>query len=145
MEGERGIARHDVQVRENTTGWQVFDELERCDPVDLTDWDRQLLALGELRNEVNNGGFHQYFFNTAGERAEVAVEAAIRTKQTELAILVERAIAVLGTPYPIGRSERQDRLSALNATSLAKLDGLDDEYLALEQRCDLDAAMDSLT
>jgi|HubBroStandDraft_4_1064222.scaffolds.fasta_scaffold92213_4 hypothetical protein len=47
--------------------WAAFEHVSHADPTRLTQADRQLLALGGLRDEVNNGGFHQYFFNSAGD------------------------------------------------------------------------------
>ena len=56
--------------------WVAFERVSRVDRTRLTQADKRLLALGELRDEVNNGGFHQYFFNSAGDLVADAVEAA---------------------------------------------------------------------
>src|SRR5436305_14505300 len=39
----------------------------------LTDTERRLLAAYWVEAEVNNGGFDQYFFNSAGDNAEAAL------------------------------------------------------------------------
>ena len=101
-----------------------------------------LVALAEVRSEVNNGGFDQYFFNSAGDRALVAVGAARQAGVEDLAELLEAAIALLGPgTFLTDRSLRQQQLAGLPERAL---EPLDDRYLTLESSQDLDSAMDAL-
>ena len=65
----------------------------------------------ELEMEINNGGFDQYFFNSAGDRVYPTVEAleAIGAKHT--ANIVRRAIAKFPQGVvPENREARQEVL-----------------------------------
>ena len=105
----------------------------------LTTLQRQLVALGELRTEVNNGGFHQYFFNSAGNTARESIAAAKDVALTPLVDLLEQALALLGGRYTQERSERQDLLEELDNED--SFEPLDRECCRLEGALDLDAFM----
>jgi hypothetical protein len=56
---------------------------------------QQMLCFAyEFVKEVNNGGFHQYFFNSAGNNAHQAVEAIQSIGASESASLLQLAISV---------------------------------------------------
>jgi hypothetical protein len=125
-------------------GWNAYESLVGRDWDTLTDDERALVAVGTLREEVNNGGFDQYFFNSAGDLAPWAVDTLVSLDLSPLERLLRRAMAVLGTdPYPLGRAQRQDRLEELGQTDEA-FEDLDEEYYDLESRLDLDASMSTL-
>jgi hypothetical protein len=127
-----------------TDPWSAWEAIAAADPVALSDAQRALFAIGWLRTEVNNGGFDQLFFNDAGDVVPEALAAARSAGATELAALIERAIAVLGTAYPTDRSRRQDALLTLTQADEARPAALDGEYFALEGSTDLDALMRDL-
>lgn len=124
--------------------WAAWQGISLADPASLSDADRRLLAFGWLRTEINNGGFHQLFFNSTGDLVPDAIEAARDVGTGDLAELVERAITPLGLTYPRDRFARQETLEALGDDLFDYLDPLDEEYYALEVSSDLDAAMRSL-
>jgi Domain of unknown function (DUF4375) len=123
-------------------GWTTYGELIERDWETLNDAQRALVAVGELRTEVNNGGFDQYFFNSSGDHAPVARDAANAARAASLAELIDRALAVLGPNYTTNRDDRQTAL--LDLDDDAAFDALDDEYYEVEAAKDLDALMDSL-
>ncbi len=41
---------------EDRPGWLAFERVAQREPSTWLDWERQLIALGGLRGEVNNGG-----------------------------------------------------------------------------------------
>jgi Domain of unknown function (DUF4375) len=45
--------------------WELYERLARSEVASLSPAQRRFVAVGSLRTEVNNGGFHQYFFNSA--------------------------------------------------------------------------------
>ncbi len=121
--------------------WVAFERIADRDPSTWTDWERQLIALGGLRGEVNNGGLDQYFFNSAGDQCLDAVAAAEAAGEAELAGVLRRALGLLDLEDPTNRSARQDALEALDDDAL---DALTDEYYRLEDSRDLDEAMRTL-
>jgi len=118
--------------------WAEYERLTGKDQARLTSSDRRLLALGGLRTEVNNGGFHQYFFNSAGDLVTDALDAAQGADAVGLASLIRRALATLNVPDPSDRLARQAALSRLRPEQFADID---DTYGALESSADLDSVM----
>jgi len=118
--------------------WAEYERLAGTDQARLTLADRRLLALGSLRDEVNNGGFHQYFFNSAGDLVTDALDAAQVADADELASLIRRALSMLNVPDPTDRLARQDALSKLEPEQFA---GIDDSYYVVEASADLDSVM----
>jgi hypothetical protein len=71
---------------------------------------RVFTAIWELESEVNNGGFHQYFFNHSGESAVGVLSAleaigAHRTRQ-----IVAEAMARLPGGKPLANTDERRRL-----------------------------------
>jgi uncharacterized protein DUF4375 len=64
--------------------------------------------VGELEAEVNNGGFDQFFFNSAGDNASKTIEALEVIGAQKTAAIVRRACAKFpsGMP-PADRNARQ--------------------------------------
>src|SRR5258708_37646214 len=76
-EGWGWLSFHETGCRMSEVDlWAAFERVSHVDRTRLTQADKRLLALGGLRAEVNNGGFDQYFFNSAGDLVADAVEAA---------------------------------------------------------------------
>ena len=121
--------------------WAAFERVSHVDRTRLTQADKRLLALGGLRAEVNNGGFDQYFFNSAGDLVADAVEAAEAVGVTELASLIRRGLDLLNVQDPADRAARQDALNNLDPEEFADID---DDYHALEASADLDSVMRAL-
>ena len=74
---------------------------------------QEVAALIEaLEGEVNNGGFHQYFYNSAGDHAMETIQALETIGALAMAGIVKRAADKFpgGTP-PKDRFIRQDLLS----------------------------------
>lgn len=118
--------------------WAEFERLAQLDPAHLTHAQRRLLALGQLRADVNNGGFDQYFCNSAGDLVLDALDAAEASGITELVLLIRRALDLLRVQDPADREARQDALDDLCPEQFADID---DAYYALEASADLDSAM----
>src|SRR5215472_4022596 len=95
--------------------WAVYQRLTAKDQGRLTPAERRLLALGGLRAEVNNGGFHQYFFNSAGDLVTDALDAAQVADADDLISLIRRALSMLNVPDP-ERSASTSRCSEQSRT-----------------------------
>lgn len=118
--------------------WESYERLVAADQKTLALPERLLVALGSLRTELNNGGFDQYFFNSSGDLVLTALEAARAGEADDLADLLGRALEVLNCEDPSARERRQESLETLEDDAF---EGLDEEYLALENSTDLDAVM----
>lgn len=125
-----------------SNGWDLYEELIERDWDTLTQAQQALIAIGELRDEVNNGGFEQYFLNSGGNHARVALETCESLGETELSALLRRAIDVLGEENY--SSDWDQRRTALQDVDEDAFDAIDEEYFALESSRDLDQVMDSL-
>jgi hypothetical protein len=122
--------------------WAVFERLVVQEPVSWQDWEKRLVAFGGLRRELNNGGFDQYSFNSAGDQAFDAVAAAEAAGESDVAGLVRRAVRALDVEDLEDRAARQNALDSLDDEDA--FTALDEEFHALEASRDLDSAMRSL-
>jgi hypothetical protein len=81
------------------------------------------LTLFQLDAEVRNGGFSQYYFNSSGELAAYAVEAAKAVGASKLAGIIQKANALFGKEGPeTDRGKRMEQLSKINLSALEELD-----------------------
>ncbi len=72
------------------------------------------ILVREIEAEVNNGGFNQFFFNSAGDRAR-ATAGALRTIGAErMASIVASANSSFPDGPPADRSVRQNLLEAID-------------------------------
>lgn len=102
---------------------------------------RGLLAICDLRQEVNSGGFDGYFSAWGGDSAPDALGALPPILGQEWADLLDAAMRLLGETYPSGADEREDLIGELELDD--ELDALDTRYYALESRTDADATLSS--
>jgi hypothetical protein len=102
--------------------WRVeFDALSGPESVFRAVW--------ELEAEVNNGGFHQYFFNSSGKFARFALGALRAVGATQTAGILEQAINVIGADVQWSNdAARRERLVALPDEAAEELDGLDHAF-----------------
>ena len=86
-------------------------------------------AIWTLEGEVNNGGFHQYFLNSAGETANFGPHALRRIGAKSTAEIAERALRVVSPePLPEDQVVRQAILEALDDETIDELESLDAEF-----------------
>lgn len=101
----------------------------------LTDTERRLLAAYWLEAEVNNGGFDQYFFNSAGDNAETALAGLRDMGAAGAAGLLERAMAVFpGGKPPADRFKRQEVMQQIESQSKPVWSKCDDEFYKRTER-----------
>lgn len=113
-----------------TCGWESLDN-----PHDVTELVENQLSMDEvvglidaLEGEVNNGGFHQYFYNSAGDRTAETIQALEIIGAFAMADIVKRAAQKF--PYgmpPKNRFERQDVLLGA-CPNAAEFRALDEEF-----------------
>jgi len=110
----------DILLLENTTafaieiGMWVSKREESVGFGQLSTTEQTVLCLDGLEREVNNGGFDQFFFNSAGDHALETPAALRRIGAPQMAALVEQANAAFGKKGPSPeRYVRQEQMEAL--------------------------------
>jgi hypothetical protein len=100
----------------------------------LSPEERAVLAVWWLEAEVNNGGFDQWFFNSAGDRAAFTVEALRWIGALTTADITARAIAVFAAPPSTDRETRSIQMTEWGGSQRAVLEALDREFYAYPDR-----------
>jgi hypothetical protein len=98
----------------------------------MTDSEKVFLRVWNLEAEVNNGGFAQYFENSAGDYAVGTPDALRSVGAPEMAALAERAMEPFGpSGPPPDRDARSRAMQALPASARELWDQLDDQFYRL--------------
>jgi len=89
--------------------------------------------IDELESEINNGGFDQFFFNSAGDHTEDMIRALVKIGAVHTADIVSRAASIFpsGMP-PKDRDTRQELLEEISPNS-DSFEDFDEEFLAYEE------------
>lgn len=102
------------QKEENKTAFIIEINDRLCDKSDygenlsaLTEEERVFFIVNELEQEVNNGGFSQYLYNSSGDHAHRAVECLQIVGAVQMGEICRTALAAYGEPIPQDREERQ--------------------------------------
>ena len=69
----------------------------------LNEYERTFFATQILEQEVNNGGFSQFFYNSSGEIANEVVEAFTKIGALKTSKICKRAVSVFNGVVPIDR------------------------------------------
>ena len=88
------------------------------------------ILVKELEDQVNNGGFHQFFFNSSGDRTAETISALDAIGAHAVAGLLKHAAGMFPGGFP--PKDRQARIQILR-TYFPKTDefrDLDDEFFA---------------
>lgn len=108
---------------------RVFERMDEVGFENLTEAERTVASVRMLIDEVNNGGFWQYFFNSSGDYVGAALEGliAIGARETEKALL--KATNLFGGQGPSeNRDSRIGQLEELSKKTQARLRALDDAF-----------------
>jgi len=95
----------------------------------LNEHERVFYITQTLEQEVNNGGFSQFFFNSGGDLSNELVAAFTAIGAFTTAGICKNALAVLGAHVPTDRYERQELLDCLDCDdALSEYDDAFYEY-----------------
>lgn len=98
----------------------------------LSEAEQTVYCIDGLEREVNNGGFAQFFLNSAGDQSRETVAALRRVGAEHTARLVERAMAPFGpegpSPNPDERAAQLERIGDGAAALWYELDDAFFEY-----------------
>jgi hypothetical protein len=109
----------------------IAEGLQAMEEADWTPAQRTFALVWELESEVNNGGFHQYFFNSSGRHGPDAAAVLEQIGAANCAELARRATDLVGPdfPWPDIRLRRQALRTAPGQLE-ADLDALDTAFYA---------------
>lgn len=114
--------------------WRISQKADARGDNSLTDTERRLLAAAQVDGEVKNGGFNQYFFNSSGDNADVALAGLNDIGAIGAAGLLERAMAVFpGRKWPKAVSARRDLMEQIASQSKSVWDKCDHEFYMLKE------------
>jgi Domain of unknown function (DUF4375) len=103
----------------------------RIDYGALSPPERVFRAVWELEAEINNGGLHQYFWNSSGSLVPDAADALRTIGATTMSEIVEQAVAAVGHDIVWSDdSVRRATLAALTPEVVAMLNELTQTLLA---------------
>ena len=71
-----------------------------------------------LEQEVNNGGFSQFFYNSSGDFANELTDAFTAIGALKTVAICEKALSPFKGPVPTDRTERQAMLDRMRADKL---------------------------
>jgi Domain of unknown function (DUF4375) len=98
----------------------------------LSNPERVFLCVWNLEAEVNNGGFSQFFDNSAGDYAAETPGALRTIGAAGMADLVERAMAAFGAAGPpADREKRSEAIEALPESEKERWEELDAAFINL--------------
>ena len=106
----REMNRRLIRLSESSTS-----RFWRLDYNDLSSPERVFLVIWELESEVNNGGFHQYFYNSGGALAPHVVGALKTIDAPATADIVQRALNAVVNAIT-SWSDDARRQSGMNST-----------------------------
>ncbi len=103
----------------------------------LSSEEKVFLYIWNLEGEVNNGGFAQFYVNSAGDNA-IDTPAALREiGATQAAAIADAANAVFGpSGPPSDRDERNEVLARLGASATDTLNALDAKFYEYPDKLD---------
>ena len=122
------------------SAWDVYGELSTREFEALSSSQRNLVSVLDLRQEVNSGGFENYFRAWGGNTAPVALGALPGLISQEWAELLSEAMSLFGAAYPSDPDERGDFIDANDLYDA--LSDLDSRYYELEGTVEADAILD---
>ena len=103
----------------------IFEKLNEksdygSDPSNLNDKEKVFMSMALLAQEVNNGGFDQYFLNLGGKYNDILVSSAEAIKAYDIAEICKKALAVYAE-----HAEQEGIIEELNEYDKAFYDSKD--------------------
>lgn len=119
--------------------WEFYTAKSETDRSSLTESERGILAILDLRQEVASGGFDSYFRYWGGDTAAEALTALPIFLDEDWASVLREAMNTLGSPYPNDSVTRERLLDESAAEDW--LSTLDERIYELEVAADTDARL----
>lgn len=107
----------------------ILSKIAREEGYELNASEAAIVHICMLEADVNNGGFDQYFFNSAGDNGAEAFSGLELIGAKKMAGIVQRAMSVFGDEGPAPEREaRQEQMDRWGDAEAAILDALDNEF-----------------
>lgn len=124
-----------VEVETDDLVIDVFERIcEKCEYGEnikkLNEHERVIYITQTLEQEINNGGFSQYFFNSSGNLANESVDAFTKIGALKTAEICKKALDLFGGNVPADPEARQELLEELDCDD--EFDKLDDAFYDYE-------------
>lgn len=138
MEPE-AIHRVWARLRVKNTGYNV-----------QTPEERDFATVEEFDTELSDNGFEEIYWRSYGNKLPEVLEVLERVGASDTKALLDEAMEMLGTPYPVDQKDRQRAWKAKASKRVKKnkwelkLDELRVDYLNLEESC-VDVAAQRVT
>ncbi|AUC17135.1 hypothetical protein BTO06_15800 [Tenacibaculum sp. SZ-18] len=95
----------------------------------LNESQKVLLIVENLEREINNGGFHQFYWNSSGEYANETIDALIKIGANETAEIVKKANSEFKNEIvPKDRAERHNELELIEEKAKENWNKCDSEF-----------------
>lgn len=103
----------------------------------LTEAQKNFYYIQELEDEVNNGGFDQYFYNSSGDNAHETLLALKTIRANNCLKLMENAVSEFPDhTVPKERVRRQEILSKIEKEAQKVWDNLDNKFYTYPDNLD---------
>ena len=114
----------------------VCEKCEYGDAIEkLNEHERVFFVTQTLEQELNNGGFSQFFYNSGGDFSNELVDAFTKIGALKTAEICKKALAVFNGKVPVDRDKREELLDSLDCDDM--LSECDDAFYDYED--DLEA------
>lgn len=118
---EDDLADEDYEV--DTFVEDTFDTIARkCADGDRMDalnaHERTLYVTQTLEQEINNGGFSQYFYNSSGDFANELIDAFTAIGAHKTVAICKKALSAFRGAVPTARAQRQAALERMHSDKL---------------------------
>jgi len=131
FENIRSIISHEMDSFMGDMCDLVCEKCEYGDAIDkLNEHERVFFVTQILEQEVNNGGFSQFFYNSSGDYSNELVDAFTKIGALKTAEICKKAVTVFNGKVPADRDERAELLDSLNCDDI--LSECDDAFYNYE-------------
>lgn len=94
-------------------GFQLMEKIEKYGIENLTNEEKWFYAVYELDNEVNNGGYLQYFDNSSGDLAYLIIDALQTIGSKKVLESTKSALDIYGKMPSKDREERMNEITTI--------------------------------
>ncbi len=141
---KRKTTKHQLnvaQILEEKTGQEAIIEIDNLlspifyeKPESLSDEETVIVLVEEYEREINNGGFNQFFYNSAGNDYYEIIDALKKIGSVIfLDILESSSKPFPGSKVPVARNERQRMLEEMGDNAEKIWKGLEEKFYKYEE------------
>lgn len=108
---------------------RTFNRMDEVGFDNLTHSEKVFASIQMLINEVNNGGFDQYFFNSSGDYVAQALDGLKEIGARDTELMLTKAMKLFGSNGPsCDREKRVNQLDKLSGNAHDEMSALDAQF-----------------